>query len=117
MAARSPTPRSRPSAPQRPSSAPSRGRTMAPDAPPRDPADDAMVARAHERFAAERRRARRRRRTAGGALPNLIVIGGLKCGTTSLHHYLNLHPGIAMSRPKELNFFVAELNWELGADW
>ena len=22
-----------------------------------------------------------------------------------------------MSRPKELNFFVAELNWELGADW
>ena len=22
-----------------------------------------------------------------------------------------------MSRPKELNFFVAELNWDLGADW
>ena len=45
------------------------------------------------------------------------MIGGLKCGTTSLHHYLNLHPEIAMSRPKELNFFVAELNWELGVDW
>ena len=90
---------------------------MAPEAPPRDLADEAMVARAHERFAAERRRARRRRRTAKGALPNLIVIGGLKCGTTSLHHYLNLHPQIAMSRPKELNFFVAELNWELGEDW
>ncbi len=54
---------------------------------------------------------------ANGALPNLIVIGGLKCGTTSLHHYLNLHPEIGMSRPKELNFFVEELNWELGADW
>ncbi|HEX2467167.1 MAG TPA: sulfotransferase [Solirubrobacterales bacterium] len=80
-----------------------------------DPADQAMVARAHERFAAERRRARRARRP--GALPNLIVIGGLKCGTTSLHHYLNLHPEIAMSRPKELNFFVAELNWELGPEW
>ena len=90
---------------------------MAPDAPPRDPADEAMVARAHERFAAERRRASRRGRRGGGAMPNLIVIGGLKCGTTSLHHYLNLHPEIAMSRPKELNFFVAELNWELGADW
>ena len=37
------------------------------------------------------------------------MIGGLKCGTTSLHHYLNLHPEIAMSRPKELNYFVAEL--------
>ena len=83
----------------------------------RDPADEAMVARAHERFAAERRGARRRARAGDGALPNLIVIGGLKCGTTSLHHYLNLHPEIGMSRPKELNFFVAELNWELGPDW
>ncbi len=82
-----------------------------------DPADEAMVARAHERFAAERRRTRKIRARSGVALPNLIVIGGLKCGTTSLHHYLNLHPEIAMSRPKELNFFVAELNWQLGADW
>jgi hypothetical protein len=94
---------------------------MAPDAPPPvppdDPADEAMVARAHERFAAERRRTRTARRRRAGALPNLIVIGGLKCGTTSLHHYLNLHPEVAMSRPKELNFFVAELNWELGTDW
>ena len=77
-----------------------------------------MVARAHERFAAERRRASRARRHHGhGALPNLIIIGGLKCGTTSLHHYLNLHPEVAMSRPKELNFFVTELNWPLGRDW
>jgi hypothetical protein len=84
-----------------------------------DPADEAMVARARERFAGERRHLGRRRRRAArrGALPNLVVIGGLKCGTTSLHHYLNLHPEIAMSRPKELNFFVAELNWDLGPDW
>jgi Sulfotransferase domain len=87
--------------------------------PEADPADEAMVARARERFAAERRHLDRRRRRADrhGALPNLIVIGGLKCGTTSLHHYLSLHPEIAMSRPKELNFFVAELNWELGEEW
>jgi hypothetical protein len=84
---------------------------------PRDAADEAMVARAHERFAAERRRRLRRRAGRGAALPNLVLIGGLKCGTTSLHHYLNLHPEIGMSRPKELNFFVAELNWELGTDW
>ena len=84
-----------------------------------DPADEAMVARAHQRFAAERRRAERRPGAPDepGVLPNLIVIGGLKCGTTSLHHYLNLHPAIAMSRPKELNFFVAELNWPLGPGW
>jgi hypothetical protein len=86
--------------------------------PKPDAADEAMVARAHARFAAERRRARRRgSRRRAGALPNLVVIGGLKCGTTSLHHYLNLHPEVAMSRPKELNFFVEELNWPLGVDW
>ena len=50
-------------------------------------------------------------------LPNLIIIGGLKCGTTSIHHYLGLHPEIQMSKPKELNFFVEELNWDLGLDW
>jgi hypothetical protein len=88
---------------------------MEPMSYPTDPADEAMVARAHERFAAERERTHRRRPDA--ALPNLVVIGGLKCGTTSLHHYLNLHPEIGMSRPKELNFFVAELNWDLGLDW
>jgi hypothetical protein len=78
-----------------------------------------MVARAHERFATERGRLERRRKRAErqGAMPSLIVIGGLKCGTTSLHHYLNLHPEIVMSRPKELNFFVEELNWELGPEW
>ncbi len=83
----------------------------------RDAADEAMVARAHERFAVERRRARRRAGRPGGALPNLVVVGGLKCGTTSLHHYLDLHPEVEMSRPKELNFFVDELNWALGPEW
>jgi Sulfotransferase domain len=82
-----------------------------------DAADEAMVARAHQRFATERRRGRRRGRGPQGALPNLVVIGGLKCGTTSFHHYLNLHPEVEMSRPKELNFFVEELNWPLGRDW
>jgi hypothetical protein len=81
----------------------------------RDAADEAMIARAHERFATERRGGRHV--DDRGVLPNLIVIGGLKCGTTSLHHYLNLHPEISMSRPKELNFFVAELNWPLGTEW
>jgi hypothetical protein len=41
-------------------------------------------------------------------LPNLIVIGAPKCGTTSLHAYLGEHPEIAMSRTKELNFFMDE---------
>jgi Sulfotransferase domain len=54
---------------------------------------------------------------AVGALPNLIVLGAQKCGTSGLHFYLDLHPEIAMSTPKELNFFIAERNWNRGIDW
>lgn len=50
-------------------------------------------------------------------LPDLIVIGAQKCGTTSLHHYLAAHPEISMSRPKELDYFVAEHNWGRGRAW
>lgn len=82
-----------------------------------DPADEAMGARARRRYSAPRRWRHRRRRTRRAELPNLVVIGGLKCGTSSMHHYLGLHPEIQMSRPKELNFFVKELNWNLGLDW
>jgi hypothetical protein len=54
---------------------------------------------------------------ARGALPNLIVIGAQKCGTSALHFYLGLHPEISMSEPKELNFFIKKRNWDLGLDW
>ncbi len=94
--------------------------TESPPVPaPHDPADEAMSARARERFAADRKRSGRvpKRRRKHAALPNLIIIGGLKCGTTSIHHYLGLHPEIQMSKPKELNFFVEELAWDLGMDW
>lgn len=50
-------------------------------------------------------------------LPNLLVIGGRRCGTTSLYHYLAQHPDIWMSPRKELRFFVAERNWPRGRDW
>ena len=86
-------------------------------AAPRDPADEAMCARARERFAGDRGSRFRRRRKRHAELPNLIIVGGLKCGTTSIHHYLGLHPEIQMSKPKELNFFARELNWDLGLDW
>jgi hypothetical protein len=38
-------------------------------------------------------------------LPNLFVIGAAKCGTTSLHHYLDSHPDISMSSVKEPGLF------------
>ena len=54
---------------------------------------------------------------ARGALPNLVVIGAQKCGTSGLHYQLGLHPEIWMSRPKELNFFIEERSWSRGEDW
>ena len=49
--------------------------------------------------------------------PDLIIIGSQKCGTSSLHHHLDLHPDISMSAHKELDFFVEELNWKKGIQW
>jgi hypothetical protein len=41
-------------------------------------------------------------------VPNLFVLGAAKCGTTSLHVWLNKHPEICMSSPKEPFFFESE---------
>jgi len=49
-------------------------------------------------------------------LPNLIIIGAMKCATTSLHYYLSLHPEISMSRVKELSYFGVD-NWYQGIEW
>lgn len=48
-------------------------------------------------------------------LPNFLVIGALKAGTTSLYEYLRGHPQIFMSRPKEPAFFGS--NWLRGLAW
>ena len=52
-----------------------------------------------------------------GTLPNLIIIGAMKCATTSLHYYLNLHPEISMSKEKELNFFIPQYDWYQRGNW
>jgi len=50
-------------------------------------------------------------------LPTFIVIGAMKCGTTSLYYVLGAHPEIEMSDRKETDFFVRENNCENGRDW
>ncbi len=39
-------------------------------------------------------------------LPNFIVIGAAKAGTTALYWYLSEHPAVFMSRVKETNYFA-----------
>lgn len=41
-------------------------------------------------------------------LPNFIILGSPKCGTTSLYNYLAQHPEIYMSQVKEPGFFTLE---------
>ena len=49
-------------------------------------------------------------------LPTFLVIGGTKCGTTSLFGYLDGHPDVFMAR-KELRFFTEEHEWRRGPSW
>ena len=50
----------------------------------------------------------------GKRLPNALIIGEMKGGTTALSAFLGSHPNISMA-PKEVNFF--DLHYEEGFDW
>lgn len=48
-------------------------------------------------------------------MPNFLIIGAAKSGTTSLYHYLNQHPDIyfsVMKEPKFFCFYNEECNWQ-----
>ena len=42
--------------------------------------------------------------------PNFLLIGAAKCGTTSVAKYLDQHPDVFVSKPKEPNYFAFEVN-------
>ncbi|HVS02379.1 MAG TPA: sulfotransferase [Thermoanaerobaculia bacterium] len=44
-----------------------------------------------------------------GRLPDLLLVGAPRCGTTSLHHYLGGHPQVFMTPVKEPRFFSAQV--------
>jgi len=48
-------------------------------------------------------------------LPNFLVIGAGKSGTTSLAAYLDAHPEVFMAHQKEVRFF--DRYWHEGLDW
>ncbi len=51
----------------------------------------------------------------GGTLPNFLVIGAMKSGTSSLAYHLGRHPDIFVSPKKELYFFNDR--FDRGLDW
>lgn len=50
-----------------------------------------------------------------GALPDALIIGAMKCGTTSLSNYLSQHPQVGAATTKEIHYFDRRLirgpNW------
>jgi hypothetical protein len=48
-------------------------------------------------------------------LPDHLIIGGQRCGTTSLHAYLAQHPLVPRTLRKEVHYF--DLNHDRGVEW
>ncbi len=50
-------------------------------------------------------------------LPNFLVIGAAKCGTTQLCDLLARHPQVGICNPKEPRFFSKDRKFNQGLDW
>ena len=50
-------------------------------------------------------------------LPNFLIVGAMKSGTTTLYEHLERNPSVFMSTPKEPNFFSMDDVYAKGADW
>jgi len=48
-------------------------------------------------------------------LPDFMIIGAMKCGTTSLFRYLERHPDFFGPKIKEIHYF--DFKYEKGLDW
>ena len=49
--------------------------------------------------------------------PDFIIIGAMKCGTSTLHEQLAAQPGFFMTTPKEPNFFSDDDVFSRGMGW
>jgi hypothetical protein len=54
---------------------------------------------------------------ATGALPDFVIIGAHKGGTTSLYHLLTQHPHVERAPVKEVHFFDRPERFEKGIEW
>ena len=49
--------------------------------------------------------------------PDFLIIGAQKSGTSSLHYYLNQHPRLVGTRPKEIHYFDQWINFGYSLEW
>jgi hypothetical protein len=52
-----------------------------------------------------------------GPKPDFIIIGAMKCATSTLHEQLAQQPGFFMSTPKEPNYFSDDHIYDRGPEW
>jgi hypothetical protein len=52
-----------------------------------------------------------------GNQPNCIIIGAMKCATSTLHDQLNMHDSFFMTDPKEPYFFSDDAVYAKGVQW
>ena len=52
-----------------------------------------------------------------GKKPDFIIIGAMKCATSTLHNQLNMHDSFFMTDPKEPNFFSDDDIYAKGNGW
>ena len=57
------------------------------------------------------------RAPSSGRLPDFVVIGAMKGGTTTLHVLLGRHPEVFTTREKELAYCEDRGNWHRGEAW
>lgn len=50
-------------------------------------------------------------------LPNMLIAGAPRCGTTSIYRGLAIHPDIFFPEKKELWFFYNQKEWQKGIEW
>ena len=52
-----------------------------------------------------------------GSLPDFLIIGGQKCGSTTLSALLNQHPNVEPSLVKEIHYFDMDRHYAKGPAW
>ena len=50
------------------------------------------------------------------SLPNFLIVGAAKCGTSSIQQYVQEHPEVLMSRIKEPRFFISSIYTNLNPE-
>jgi hypothetical protein len=84
----------------------------------RERAEEALESAGGGRTGAVRRLFPQRSRGDGadrGALPDFLIIGAQKAGTSSLFRWLGESPGVELPEAKEVHFF--DLQFDRGVDW